>query len=177
MLLVLASVAVGCSEGSGATDSTAASEAKSTERGARVTAVLPPGWEATRRPVSNLLDPRQLLAVGSFDLNPGGGPPPSQGNCFPSGLLKLMPSDGALITVTRYSTLSERLLHRLPRRPDQLRLSSRSRGPHECGGKYDIQFREHGRGYIVDVWLEPGTVDSRTRRQAERVLRSLELPE
>jgi hypothetical protein len=146
--------------------------------GGRVTAHIPPGWEATRRPVSGLLDPKQLLTLGSFDLNPGGGPPAKGGNCTPAELLKLLPGDGALITVTVYSGshLSPQALRRLPPKPSRLRLSPRYRGMHECGGNFDMQFREGGRGYIVDVWLDPQRVDPQTRRQADRVLASLAFP-
>ena len=85
-----------------------------------------------------------------------------------------MPNDGALVVVTRYArdALSLQRLHHLPDRPARLRLSHRNLGPFECGGTYDLQFREHGRGFKVDVWYDPDEVNPRTRRDAHRRTRA-----
>jgi hypothetical protein len=118
-----------------------------------------------------------LLAAGSFDLSPGDGPPSRAGGCSPTGILESMPNDGALVVVTRYAraALSLQRLHDLPDRPARLRLSPRNLGPFECGGTNDLQFREHGRGFKIDVWYDPDEVNSRTRRDAVDLLNSLEL--
>lgn len=176
LLVAAGCLLIGCGE-SGTTDSTQSPANHSLEGGVRITADIPPGWEATRKPVSGLLEPRQLLTAGSFDLNPGGGPPKSKGSCTPSGLVKLMPDDGALIFVTGYSPshLSNRSLLKLRHRPPHLRLSSFSRGRFECGGNYALSFREQGRGYNVDVWLDPGEADPEIRAQAQQLLGSLKL--
>lgn len=143
----------------------------------RMVAAVPAGWDATTQRLSGLIDPRQLLTAGSFDLGPAirRGP---KGGCVPAEAEKRLPAAGALITVLRYgrSHLSGRALRdALPRRPSDLGLSSFRRGPFECGGDFELQFREHGRGYIIKVWLDPSRVDPRIRRQAVDLLNSLEL--
>jgi hypothetical protein len=141
-----------------------------------VRASLPPGWHATRRPISGLLEPRPVYAAGSFDLTPGGGPPARGAGCEPAGLLRRMPARGALIEVDRYSRRHLRTgsMHAPPRLRGPLRLDAFRHGRFECGGNYGLTFRTGGRAYVVGVWMSRPTSD--VRAGATKVLGSLRFP-
>lgn len=170
-----AGLSIGCG-GSGPDRTASTQRADSTGEPARVVARVPAGWDATTQRVSGLIDPQQLLTVGSFDLGPAVRRGP-KGGCVPVEAEKRLPATGALITVLRYgrSHLGDRALSALPRRPADLGLSSFRRGPFECGGDFELQFRENGRGYIIKVWLDPNRIDPRVRRQTVDLLNGLEL--
>jgi len=137
-------------------------------RGASV--VIPHGWTATRRPTSTILDPRTLFTAASFDLDPV-----RPRSCSPTEVLRQKPPDGALIVVSRYGRDHGRLSD-IPRRPESFSLSAENRGSFECSGRsYALHFREGGRGYGVNVWLDPRTADPDTRREAEDLLDGMEL--
>ena len=175
--VITASTALSISCGDSGPDRTSGTKrADSAGAPARLFVQLPAGWDATRKRVSGLLDPQQLLTAASFDLGPAVRRGP-KGGCNPVEAEKRLPATGALITVLRYgrSHLNDRGLGALPQRPPDLGLSSFRRGPFECGGDFELQFRDGGRGYIIKVWLDPDRVDPRIRRQAVDLLNSLEL--
>jgi hypothetical protein len=63
-------------------------------------ALLPPGWHGSRRRlVPKLLDPREILSVGTFPMRPGGG-----GNCGrePVAAIAAMRPGDALLSVQEY---------------------------------------------------------------------------
>jgi hypothetical protein len=143
--------------------------------GQGITAEIPKGWDATGTDLSQLRDPRQLLTAASYDLSPGGNPARG-GGCLPQAALDLEPPSGALIAVTGYtpSHPSPGAVRRLPARPGRLRLVPGDYRTYECSGRaYDLQFRDHGRGYKIDVWMDPKHVDPEVRADALRLLNSL----
>jgi hypothetical protein len=140
-------------------------------------AEIPAGWASTGLETSALRDPELLLTAGSFDLSPHGRLARG-GSCSPAAAVDLKPDDGALVAVTKYSPghLSPLALRRLPHRPQHVTLSPRDYGTFECAGEsYDLQFREGGVGYKVDVWLDPNRVDPQVRADAIRLIDSLDL--
>lgn len=142
-----------------------------------IAAEIPNGWDATGHPMSALLDPEQLLIAGSFDLSPHGHLARG-GSCSPEAAIDLRPDDGALVAVTEYSPghLSPATLRQLPPRPRTFTLSPRNYGSRECSGEsYDMQFREGGVGYKIDVWLDPDRASRQIRKDTLRLLNSLEL--
>jgi len=137
-------------------------------RGASV--VLPDGWTATHRPPSTVTDPRPLITAASYDLDPE-----RPTSCVPEEALEQKPPGGALVTFWRNGRDHGRLRD-VPRRPASFSLSRSSRGNFECSGRsYAFSYREGGRIFGINVWLEPGTADPGVQREAERLLDSLEL--
>jgi hypothetical protein len=137
-------------------------------RGIRV--AVPEGWTATREPTTTLLDPRPLFTASTYEIDPA-----KPRSCTPVEALKQMPPDGALVIVSRYGRGHGRLRD-VPRRPGSFSLSAKNRGRYDCTGpSYALHYREGGRGYGVNVWLDPQAAAPRTRREAEELLNSMEL--
>ena len=174
-LLVVLAAMTGCGGSNVSADRHGADPHTYTHPG--ISAEIPSGWDATGHNTSAPRDPELLLTAGSFDLSPVGHLPRG-GSCSPDAAIDLEPDDGALIAVTKYSAghLSPLALRRLPPRPRSLTLSPRNYGTFECSGEsYDMQFREGGVGYKVDVWLDPKRVGPQVRADTVCLLNSLEL--
>jgi hypothetical protein len=114
-----------------------------------VTIRYPPGWYATKRPLTPVAWPTQILALASFRF-----PAQTRPNgCRPQGTLERMPADGAFLYVIDYGSrvLRPSVFGPRPRTP---RLTNF--GNYECmGPSYLLRFRDAGRYFQVSVALGP----------------------
>jgi hypothetical protein len=128
----------------------------------------PPGWFATRQPLTPVTSPPQVLAVASYLL-----PRNDRGadGCEPKEALDRMPPTGAFIFGWEYGSVSGRTLRQFPPRPKHFKLT---RFAHfEClGPSYVLLFRQVGRFFQIHVAF--GRRASRTTRATVlRILDSL----
>lgn len=138
-----------------------------------VIAIVPDDWSATRRPLSRLIDPHQMMTAGSFELDGIA----SKGGCYPAAALNRMPADGALVVVTRYGLGGRQSLRRLSRRPNSFALGPRTYNNFDCGGrKYNLDFREGSRGYRIEVWLDRRAAEPQVLSDTRALINSLEFP-
>ena len=140
--------------------------------GIRVT--IPPGWHAARASLTpHLVDPREVLSVGT-------GPLPAGGRCaqFPSAALAaLRPTDGLVTLQERRGSVES-----FPPRPRHFALPApdTSEAP-ACAGRpaaevvtYWFEFRDAGRGFHVLVAFG-SRATAATRRAALAILDSLRI--
>jgi hypothetical protein len=126
---------------------------------------LPAGWNASGRPLVDLVSPRPVLAVANFPL---AGIPMDAGDC-PRHALKRRGSRGALLVV--FEERDEHYLNRFPPRPRTFRLHLAGTGCYGPRGQ-ELTFRTHGRSFYAFASLG-NAAPRRSVRLLERTLNSL----
>ena len=149
-----------------------ASSSLKTFRDDGVSVRYPAEWHATRRPLTPVTSPVQVLAVASYALPQGNA---GADGCSPKEALDRLPPNGVFLFGWEYDRPGLAGVHRsdFPRRPDHFDL----RGPtgFEClGPSYVVTFREAGRLFQMHVVLGP-EAGADERATALRVLDSLEV--
>ena len=130
----------------------------------------PPGWFATRQPLTPVTSPPQILAVASYPL-----PRNDRGadGCEPKEALERMPPTGALIFGWEYGSITGRALRHFPTRPKHFTLTSFAR--YEClGPSYMLRFRQAGRFFQIHIAFGK-RAGGATRATALRILDSLQV--
>ena len=143
--------------------------------GAMLAAPLPPGWHEVDRPLTGIIYPVQVYAAATFPIvlrHPPGqcGPPAS--------VLAEMPPGGVLLQVIEDAPWAPDgrpiRVPRLPRRPARFSWSDATWGRFECAGpSFQFTYRQEGRALQAQVWMHRGTVDTRLRAGALRLLDNL----
>lgn len=131
-----------------------------------VSATVPDGWHPADKPLTNIIDPREVLALATYPL-PGGGK--DGGPCVAAKhALEAMPADGALIWLleyrpTRGDVWADLPRSRFPPRPDSSALSRADLQPGVCGAGLGTSttFRDADRPF--QLWLLFGNKVSDTR--------------
>lgn len=131
----------------------------------------PAGWDATTRPLTEVVWPPERLAAATYpllDIEPGS-------NCAPGPALAALPRDGALLHLFEYtkraSAGSE--LKQFPDRPPRFRLEPGSLLNYECAGlSHAIVFMDGGRRLQAHVWFGEDAAEP-TRAEALEILNSL----
>jgi hypothetical protein len=114
-----------------------------TYRAHGVSVRYPPAWHATRRALTHVTSPRQVLAVASYPL-----PRDNRGDdgCSPKQALDALPPGGAFVFAWEDDDPGA------PPRPAHFRLTGLAQ--YECLGRsYRIAFRDHNRSFVVHVVL------------------------
>jgi hypothetical protein len=112
----------------------------------------PPGWHATRAPLTHVTDPVQVVAVASYPL-----PANNRGDdgCEPKEALDRLPATGAFLFGWEYpksSAFGPPKASDFPPRPARFRLVHFAQ--YEClGPSYLLRFRDHGRFFQIHVAL------------------------
>ena len=136
-----------------------------------LTVTFPSDWHRARRTLTpTLIDPREVLTLATHPLRRG-----PAGNCgkLPVQAVRDMGRDDVLVTIQE-----RRTPHGFPPRPRPLRLAPRELGDAgACTRRTDVlsswnHFREHGRGFYVEVVSGAAAPPARLR-QAEAVVASL----
>jgi hypothetical protein len=159
VLCVTAALAVGC----------ASSEHLKTFRDDRVSVRYPSDWDATRRRLTPVTSPVQVLAVASYRLPHGNR---RAYGCSPKEALDHIPSSGVFIFGWEYDRPGLTGVRRsdFPPRPDHFELKDFTES--EClGPGYVLSFRERGRLFQVHVVLGPAA-GAAERERAVQVLDS-----
>jgi hypothetical protein len=143
---------------------------------------LPPGWRrAPARLVPDLLDPREILSVGTFSMPVGGG-----GNCDsePIAAVRQMKVGDALISVQEVGmsrAMRSHLERSFPPRPARFDLHrayspaggrQRTSGEGARVGFARLAFRDHGRAFYALVYVK-GRATRELRTQVAAVLAGL----
>jgi hypothetical protein len=129
----------------------------------------PSDWHVTRRPLTPVTSPVQVLAVASYPL-----PMETKGaeGCSPKEALDRLPTSGVFLFGWEYDRpgLSGVRKSDFPPRPHEFTLGRRI--GFEClGPSYVIHFREAGRLFQIHVVLGPKAGDSQ-RKTALQILES-----
>jgi hypothetical protein len=130
---------------------------------------LPPGWDETERPLTNLVNPEEVLTVSSFELRP----PFHSDGCAATGAAEQIPEDGVLIQILHRTGKAGTVEGFDERAPGFVRLREFRRG-YECMGPgYNVFFRRGG--YVFQAWVGTASarLSPRVRRQAEGVLNTI----
>lgn len=137
---------------------------------AGVTVALPPGWTATRAPLTTVVRPAQRVALATFPLDQAAPDP----GCAPSTALAALPPDGALVVVWEEpGPPRPGVLARFPARPRHAALGPPTE--EECVGRGSvIRFRDGARAFRVLVALGPDATPS-THAEALGVVDGLEV--
>jgi hypothetical protein len=121
-----------------------------------ITATVPDTWRVPDEPLTNTIDPREVLALATYPLKGGGK---GGGLCFTAQrALGPMPSDGALIWLleyrpTRGDVWADLPRGRFPQRPNNYALSRADLQPGVCGASLGLSttFRDADRPF--QLWL------------------------
>jgi hypothetical protein len=121
-----------------------------------VRATIPDGWHLGGEPLTNTIDPREVLALATYPLRGGGK---GSGPCFAAQrALESMPSDGALIWLleyrpTRGDVWADLPRSRFPPRPNTYALARADLQPGVCGADLGVSttFRDADRPF--QLWL------------------------
>jgi hypothetical protein len=149
--------------------SCSSSEAWKTFRDQGISVNYPANWYATRRPLTPVTSPIQVLAVASYRLPAGNE---GANGCSPKEALDRLPSSGVFLFGWEYDRpgLSGVRKSDFPPRPHEFTLGRRI--GFEClGPSYVIHFREAGRLFQIHVVLGPKAGDSQ-RKTALQILES-----
>jgi hypothetical protein len=139
------------------------------DRAARVSVDVPPGWHVTARPLTGVAMPVQRLVATSFPVRQRR----RDRGCGPLSARRQMPADGAMVYVMEYRGPTRGLLARFPPRSRHFRLDPASLGDYKCLGRsYRITFRDHRRALQAHVYLG-SHAGAKARRQVLQVLDSL----
>lgn len=138
---------------------------------------VPSGWHRSRsRLVPRLLDPREVVSLGTFGMRVGGG-----GDCGrePAAALRAMRPGDALVTIQEvavFRSLRRRLTHNFPPRPPSFDLGPGSRV--WLGGRTygpirhaKLVFSDHGRAFEALAYVDG--VRPELRREIEAILAGL----
>ena len=138
----------------------------------RVTVTIPAGWSAKPDPMPQLLYPDPVLAVGSwpFRIDPAD-------SCAPAGILRRLPTDGALLWLVESHPTSDASLFdpdTLGPRPRSFDLQTMRQRDIYCSHHrgFVIVFREAGRYFSVQIVLGPKAPPSR-REAVQQILQSI----
>ncbi|MEJ7569346.1 MAG: hypothetical protein WKF41_13905 [Gaiellaceae bacterium] len=153
-------------------------EHRDTTFGASVS--FPDGWRVAEQPLTNLVVPREVLALATYPLrggNKGGGP------CAAKRDLEAMPPDGALIWLLEYRPLrgdvwADVRRSEFPSRPNRVELSRADLEANSCarGFGYTSSFRAADRPLTLSLVFGERVTDERLA-EVEAILESLELAE
>jgi hypothetical protein len=135
-----------------------------------VSARYPPSWFATRKPLTPVTSPVQVLAVASYRL-PGGMS--GADGCSPREALDRLPPSGVFIFGWEYDrpALTGVRTSDFPPQPEHFTLGRRT--AFEClGPSYVVHFRDAGRLFQIHVVLGPEAGDD-ARETAVRILDSV----
>ena len=171
-----AAIAVACSAcgGTEAATPTPASAPQTLEHPtAGVSISYPSGWDATTRPLTEVVWPPERLAAATYpldDIEPGR-------DCNPGPALAALPRDGALLHLFEYTKRAsgdgDGDARDFPDRPPRFSLEPESLLNYECAGlSYAIVFTDGGRRFQVHVWFGEQAADA-TRGEALAILDSL----
>ncbi|MGH2875277.1 MAG: Kelch repeat-containing protein [Solirubrobacteraceae bacterium] len=133
----------------------------------------PAGWRISKRTLTRLVSPRQLLVVSSFPIRQHHPDP----NCTPQTALSQMPPGGALLLLfeqqpPQTSPSARRFFGPRPIPFDLEQLAPR---PYECFGlSRAVNFHSHGREIELIAYFGP-SASPRTLRLADQTLDSLSL--
>jgi len=150
---------------------------------------FPDGWRVAEQPLTNLVNPREVLALATYPLrggNKGGGP------CAAKRDLEAMPPDGALIWLLEYRPLRGDVWADLKRssfpprggRPEVARADLRPNScltgvgyaPRASGLSYTTTFSAADRPFQLSLVFGERVTDERLD-EVEAILESLELAE
>jgi hypothetical protein len=122
------------------------------DAGGGVSVRVPPGLHLIRRPLTDVTDPAQRLAVASFDVR-------LRAESCECGTpnVRNFPSDGAFVFAWEYEApYSAASMGRIPRRPAAFDVGRGTPQTPECAGPSWVDdFRDNGRVLQVDVYLGP----------------------
>lgn len=135
----------------------------------------PGGWNRARA-LTNMADPREVLALASYPLRGGG----RAGECAPKAALADLPRDGALIWLIEYrpargDVWADLPKTRFPPKPDPFELSTANLETGLCqpGRGYGTTFRAADRPFQLLLAFGDDVTDDRIA-QVEAILNSLE---
>jgi len=129
----------------------------------------PPGWHATKQPLTPVSDPPQVLAVASYPL-----PRDSSGanGCQPKEALERLPLTGAFIFGWEYANPKRPGLRERDFPPRSKRFTLTGFAQYECAGPGCMaRFRDAGRLFQIHIAFGR-QASAATRRTALRVLDS-----
>jgi hypothetical protein len=137
-----------------------------------VRATVPEGWDLAGEPLTNSVDPRQVLALATYPL-PGSGA--SGGPCSAAKrALDAMPADGALIWLLEYrpprgDVWADLPRGRFPPRPDAYMLRRADLQPDVCGAALGISttFRDADRPFQLWLFFGQEVSDARLAEVAQ----------
>jgi hypothetical protein len=132
-----------------------------------VSATIPDGWQLRKQPLTNIIDPREVLALATYPLagdGKGGGGP-----CVATQqALEAMPADGGLIWLLEYRPARGDVWADLPRsrfplRPENYAITRNDLQPGVCGAGLGLSttFRDADRPF--QLWLLFGEKVSEAR--------------
>lgn len=175
LILGLTAVALpGCGGGTSADRSAGGEQLQNPRTG--LSATIPAGWHVIAKRISGAIEPRQMLAVASYPVRLSKAP--TRG-CHPGQVLRQMPQEGALVQLIEYTPSGlgnkyEGLLASTPPRPAHFDFPPRSYASYECSGpSYQINFKDNGRIFSAQVWMNRAHVDPVARAEALKILDSL----
>ena len=143
----------------------ASSSSWKTFRDAGVSVRYPADWHATRRTLTPVTSPVQVLAVASYPLPAGNG---GANGCSPKEALDRLPPSGVFLFGWEYDrpALTGVRKSDFPPRPDEFTLGRRA--GFEClGPSYVVHFRDAGRRFQIHVVLGPEAGDSQRKTALE----------
>ena len=173
---LFAATAAGCSDEAGTGTGPITRTIRHEDHRAGLSAQVPPGWFVIDERISGVGYPRQVLAAASYPVKLSNAP--SRG-CHPGRVLSQMPQEGALLQLIEYtpSGLGNKykgLLSRTPSRPAHFDFPYGSYGSYEwSGNSYQINFKDSGRIFSAQVWMDRARVDPEVRTQVLNLLDSL----
>ena len=134
-----------------------------------LTVRYPKTWFATKRALTPVTNPRQVLAVASYPLPRGNG---GADGCAPKAALDRLPPNGAFVFGWEFSVPSPSGLRPadFPRRPAHFLLAKLTES--DCLGRsYMLRFRDAGRFFQIHVALG-SHASSSTRTTVLRIVDS-----
>ena len=137
-----------------------------------VRATIPDGWHIPDEPLTNTIDPREVLALATYPLKGGGK---GGGPCFTAQrALEPMPSDGALIWLleyrpTRGDVWADLPRSRFPQRPNTHALARADLQPGVCGADLGLSttFRDADRPFQLWLFFGDDVSDARLAEVAQ----------
>jgi len=141
--------------------------------GAGLSIRYPAGWDATIRPLTEVVWPPERLAAATYPL----AALERGSNCNPGPALAALPREGALLHLFEYTERAgaPRSAKDFPERPALFRLDPSSLLNYECAGRsYAVVFSDGGRRLQAHVWFGDDATES-TRAEALEILNSLEV--
>jgi hypothetical protein len=128
---------------------------------------LPPGWHAIERPITSVVDPRQVLAAATYPIV-FRHPPES---CQPRAAVSQMPPTGVLLQIIEYLPLRSGRPLRLPPRPHRFSYEDAIYALFECAGRsFQFAYEQGGHALQAQIWMKLATVDPHWRAEALRIL-------
>lgn len=144
------------------------------DSGVGLSGKYPAHWHRARA-LTDMTDPREVLAVASYPLRDGD----KGGECAPKAALATLPPDGAFVWLTEYRPARGDVWADLPRtrfppRPEsfELRRGKLEKGLCQPGPGYETTFRAADRPFQLLVAFGRGVTDERVA-QVEATLNSL----